>query len=360
MVFSVACMSSGAASTDKPGNAIVEKTGIATIQPTSTTIPPTFTPSPTATPSFVSGIMYLQIYGMPDLAYAIRDDIRGEETFKVLGRTEDGSFLEIEFDDQIGWVEAISVVASPATAIQNLPVVEYEGHPAEMAGWKGTPIKTLCLDTQAKFVGNYSRANPNDVPTPYSEKVLRAILKYIDVELVPVGQACDATLHFDYVIDQIGRSYINQTTRETAFCYTGMSLTNRWTLTQGEIISKGEEKSKRSAQETMFGCWPSSPYQDEQHYTAFAVIQKFWGDAIFPPLAEIIEPAANRYLINYAAKLGKKGTAFLPYLIEFSDDFIVGDEAQEALKKVTGEQFWDDKAAWLEWYMAHPTATPKP
>jgi hypothetical protein len=330
--------------------------GIST--PTKIQIPtPTNTPVPPLKMSIKN--QYEQVYGIPDLGFAIRKDIRAEDTYSVLGRSVDNTFLAIQYSDsKKGWIPASDVIFSISDGINTLPIVPFTPPVADLVNWKGTPVQTICLDVHSNYIGEFTKSHPKDEPRPYNPATITALLHYLGVTVVASGEKCDATLQIDYIIDQIGYRYTSQQFHTTETCYTGLHLMTQWSLSQGDIVQKAVEKMNRSGQQSLFGCPEISTYEDEETYTAIIALNKLWGEAIYKPLSIIINTPSNKYIIDAATKLGKKGTAFIPYLIPLVNDSLAGNDAQNVLNKISGQQFEGDESAWQAWYVRQLTLTP--
>jgi hypothetical protein len=327
---------------------------------TTTSLPQT--PTATIPPSIELSSGYTKVYGVPDMGFPIRSGIRKGEEFEIIGRNTAADWVQIEFQrDQLAWIPMASLNLIGNVTLDGIPQVDpFNIEPAAVMDWKGSSIRTLCLNEQIVFAGSYAKDHPDDHPADGFTPQVKAIMRKIGIQAVSPGTVCDATLSVKVEVEPRGKSFVEAVSGTRRMCYTGVEVRSSWELTQSESKKAFTLTEKRGAVDHPLYCAPISQYQNELTTVIYSGINKLWGDAALPGMLQVDDPVVNDLAIELAAAGGRHSQAVVPDLITFLDNPDLGVKAYWALKTITGKGYLKEAYLWKQWWDTQLTITPTP
>jgi hypothetical protein len=325
---------------------------------TLTEVPPTATATPFS-PNQLSQ-EYSRLYGLPETGYPIQATIRKGDQMSVLGRSSDSAWLQIKTGNGLtAWLPAADIIVSEIQSINQYPVSEVPPvPPVRVLQWKGSQVSTVCLNIQSKFTGTYTTDHPDAIPDPPFTDQILGLLHAAGIKTASPAGPCDAALAVSFTVEPKGRSFPEAITNIRRYCYTSLTISSDWTLSQDKIQLKFSLKKVKGGSDKPIYCQPITPYQADVKALVHAGLNKLWGPAILKPMLLIADPETNDQAIDLAGASGSAALDAVPEIIPYLEDPDQSNDALHALKTITGKGYRNDRNAWQEWWQAQVTKTP--
>ena len=163
---------------------------------------------------------------------------------------------------------------------------------------------------------------------------------------------CDATLLIVTDVNQTGKKYVQNGTRNTFFCYDGVNVNSALTLEQDSNKLVKKTNKNRGSRNTLSYCADSSDYLEEAGWSVADGMYKIWGAPILPAALRSMDGPSNNFAILTIGTLGKKGLPYVPDLLDFwKTNSSFAEPIEKSLKKVTGQNLGTDVYTWVDWWL---------
>jgi hypothetical protein len=359
ILLQVACTTSSKLPEASTPTKIVTKEEVSTSTPTVTpslvpTATNTATPPPTATPLPKANVIgEIKLHSGPGLAYTVSGTAAEGDSVTVMSLNTDSTWLEIQTGSITGWVAAEEVTPANPAVLAGLPILtDFPEPPLAIPGWKGNPILKVCLDAQPKFSGDYAGSHEGEIPDT-GPIYMAAASMLVEAGLEPSSPPdCDAALLIVTDVNQTGKKYVQNGTRNTFFCYDGVNVNTTLTLEQDSNTLVKKTNKNRGSRNTLSYCAESSDYLEEAGWSVADGMYKIWGAPILPAALRSMDAPSNNFAILTIGTLGKKGLPYVPDLLDFWKTNSSFDEPiEKSLKKVTGQNLGSDVYTWVDWWL---------